>query len=272
MIRTRFLLVAAGGLASTFVLAGILLERPPGVPAAPKLACPALAPRIASADRIELAHAGQVLWLERRGASWGVARQGGYPAQPGRVEALVDTLLTVRLSQPAPGSAEATGPAGAVTPGPATGTSVRILGTSGATLCALVTGPGEAVRRYGDAAGSQPSSPVKLSAELGDWSQHTLPPLDPAAIRAVVDDAGLGAGPIEQGLSALPVSAISARPQVHLQPARTVRLALNDGTALLTVGIADGQSWLLVSGTSPWASQLAPYAFALPPDSPLLAS
>lgn len=267
----RFLWLSACGLASIFLLGGLLLERRPVPPALAALACPALAARIDSADRIQLAHAGQVLWLERRGSAWGVARQGGYPVQPGRTEALIDVLEALRLERSAPGTLGSQGLEDPFRPGAASGTSVRVLSSAGATLCAVVTGP-MAVRRFADARGWLPTTPLKLTAELDSWSQHTLPPLDPAMIRMVVDDGGLAADTLQHELAALPIADIRARPQVNPVPARQIRLVLANGTAVLMVGMLDGQAWLAVSGTSPWASQLAPYAFALPPDSPLAAS
>ena len=265
----RFLLVAAGALGASFVLGGTLLSRTASRDTTPGLACPALAPRVASADRIELSHAGQVLWLERRGMVWGLARQGGYPVQPGRADALMRALQELRLVTKVPGALASLDLADPAQTGPGSGTLVRVLGTSGATLCAIVTGSGLAVRRSADPAAWMVNTPVKASVDPGQWSQHALPPLDLALVRAVPQDGGLDTNQIKTLLAALPFDDVRARPLVRVAPLRTVALDLANGTAVLTVGTLAGQSWLVVSGTSPWASGLASYAFALPADSPL---
>ncbi len=265
----RLLLLAAGGLGVSFMLGGVLLSRTPSQAMTPGLACPALAPRVASADRIELSHAGQVLWLERRGTVWGLARQGGYPAQPGRADALMRALLNLRLLATAPGALASLGLADPAQAEPGGGTLVRVLGTSGATLCAIITGLGPAVRRSADPAGWLVNTPVETSVDPEQWSQHALPPLDPALVRTVPQDGGLGSDQLKTLLAALPFDDVRARPLVRVAPLRTVALDLANGTAVLTVGTLAGQSWLVVSGTSPWASGLAAYAFALPANSPL---
>ncbi len=268
----HFLLMAAGGLGVSCMLAAASLERGPGPPELPPLACPALAPRLATADRIELTHAGQTLWLERRGMVWGLARQGGYPAQPGRANALIQGLLSLRITKPAPGTLDALGLADPFQPGPADGTFVRLLAASGAVLCTVITGPNKAVRRPADTAGSLADAQLADPPDMDSWGQHTLPPLDPARVRAVLGDGGLGGAAVETMVAALPFSDVRPRPQIHPTPVRTIQLALTDGMAVLTVGMEAGQPWLSVSGTSPWATSLAPFAFALPPDSPLAAA
>lgn len=272
-MRMRFLVLAAIGLGSTCVLAGVLLQ--PSRPAGPPpLAFPALAARFGSADRIELVHAGQVLWLERRGQVWGLAQQGGYPVRPGLAEKLTDALTAARLVQPATGTPEALGLGDPFKPEESGGVYVRVLGTTGATLAALVTQshPSAVMRRPGDPQAWQVSNTIDVPARPEDWSQHALPPLDPAQIRAVPDDGGLGTEAVAKALAGLPVTEIRPAPQAHPVPFRTVQLTLAGGSAVLTVGREHGQPWLQVSGTSGWASRLAPYAFALPEDSPLAAS
>ena len=253
------------------MLAAVLLGHG-GTPAElPPLACPTLAPRIATADRIELAHAGQVTWLERRGMVWGLARQGGYPVQPGRADALLAPLMTLRLVKRAPGPLDTLGLADPFQSGPDSGTSVRVLANSGAILCAIVTGSGAAVRRPADAVASLADPPLTVSANADSWSQHTLPPIDPALIRSVAGDDSMDIAAVGTLLAALPFTDIRPRPQVQATTSRTMQITLTDGTAVLTVGTAaSGQSWLTVSGTAPWASRLAPYAFALPAGSPLI--
>ena len=266
-----FLLLAAAGLGLSFAGADLLLDRGLAAPDGPALACPALGARVGSADRLELTHGGQVLWLERRGAVWGLARQGGYPAQPARADELVATLIGLRLLKPEPAPLDTLGLADPMQPAASSGTLIRVLATSGATLCAVVAGPNAAIRRPADQQAWAVNAPVLVPADAAGWSQHALPPLDPASIKAVTDDGGLGAD-VPPLLAAIPFTDVRPRPQAKLALVRTIALALADGTAIMAIGTEDGQAWLLVSGTSRWARVLAAYAFALPPGSKLAAS
>ena len=269
-MRMRLLLVAALGLGLVGVLAGALLSRGPTA-RPPAIAFPALAARVASADRIELVHAGQVLWLERRGQVWGLAQQGGYPVRPGLTEALLSALLTLRIQTAAPEAFEDLHLADPFAPGANSGTFVRILGTSGAVLCTVIVGtPGSSVmRRPGDEHAWVVNNALTAPADAADWSQHALPPLDPADIHAVLDDGGLGEDAARSAVAEIPFTDAAPAPQHHPAPARIVQLLLASGTAVFTVGLEQGQAWLLISGTSTWAGRLAPYAFALPPHNPL---
>jgi hypothetical protein len=270
-MRMRFLVAAAVGLALTAVAAGIWLDSAPP-PAFPQIAFPALVARSASVDRIELVHGGKVLWLERRGQVWGLARQGGYPARPALAETLMHALLTMQMLQPAPGAFDALGLADPFAPDAASGTLVRVLSTSGAVLCAVIAGPpGSAiVRRPGDEHASVANTPVTAPADAQDWSQHSLPALDPSKI-GVLDGGGLGDEAVRQAVADIAFIDAGPAPQHQAATARTIRLQLATGTAVLAVRLERGQPWLEVSGTAPWASRLTPYAFALPAGSPLAA-
>ena len=263
----RFFLLAALGLACVVALAGALLNRGPTPSAKDALAFPALAARFGSADRIEIVHAGHVLWLERRGQQWGLARQGGYPVRAGSAEALTGALLSLRFLEPVAGTPEALGLADPFAPVDGSGTFVRVLGTSGAVLCTLIAGPpGTSVaRRPGDDQAWRISTPIAAATEPAEWSQTALPPLDPSEVRTIQDESGRETGSLLKLLVAgLPFNDVRPEPQTHLTPVRTIQLGLAEGTAVLTLGLEDGQAWLLVSGTAPWAAKLAPYAFALP--------
>lgn len=264
-MRMRSLLIAGLGLGVTVAASAVLLQRLPDAAAAPSLACPALAPRIASADRIEVVHAGRVFWVERRGQLWGLARQGGYPALPGLVERLLDAAMAARLMQPAAGSTHAGDPFAATNQ---TDTLVRILGTSGATLCALVVDAASTatIRRQGDTQAW--SSDLRFEVPPGErgWSQTALPPLDMASMASSGDIPAAWAAVLAAGL---PFADAGSAPQHHPAPLQAWRLASGAGTVTLTTGSEAGRVWLLVSGTSPWARRLAATAFAMPPDSPL---
>jgi hypothetical protein len=255
-MRMVYFLLPGLGVALSCALGAVLFRAPPQ-DRGPRLACPVLQSRLATADRIEITHDRDLLWLERRGNVWGLARQGGYPVQSGTADQLLDALATVRMEAPAPGDLAKNG------------TGVRVLAQSGATLCSIValTPPAAIVRRTGDKQDWTASVPIPAYIDLAHWSQTALPPIAPARVTAVAGYARLGPAPIEQALARLSFTDVRSRPQIRAEPVRTIAVMLTNGTAVLTVGVLDHQTWLTVSGTSPWAEGLAPYAFALPPDS-----
>ena len=269
-MRMRLLLVAGFGLGLSCLAAAALLEREPEP--LPQLAFPTLAARFSAADRIELVHDGEVLWLERRGQLWGLARQGGYPVRPDLARSLEDGLLTLRLLQPIAGTPDELGLADPFRPGEHGGVLVRVLGTSGATLCSVIlrTKPGKVVRRPNDPQAWATNTALSVPADAESWSQHALPPLDPAEIISITRD-GDDTPALSQALAgALPFTDVQPAPLHHPAAMQTTEVTLRSGTAILTLGMEDGQPWLSVSGTSQWARQLGAYAFALPPSSPLL--
>ena len=134
----------------------------------------------------------------------------------------------------------------------------------------IVGRPGSnVIRRPGDEHAWVANNAITAPADEADWSQHALPSLGPAEILAVLDSGGLGEEAARSAAAEIPFTDAAPAPQHHPVPARTVRLVLTNGTAVLTVGLDQGQPWLLVSGTSAWASRLAPYAFQLSERNPL---
>ena len=240
-------------------------------PPALRSPCPSLAANWLLADRIELSHAAAVLTLERRGQVWGLAREAGYPIRRDKADALTDALLALRLVRPAQGVPDAIGVGDPGTE--AGGTLVRIRAASGAVIGAVIlpsvappAGQVSYVRRPREETAWVASNAVPDSTEPADWAERTLPPLH-AGAEAAADEAVL-----DQLRAGLPFTAVRAAPQIRAPVDRTVALAVPDGTVTLRVGALDGQAWLRVGGTAPWAARLAPYAFALPPASPLAAS
>ena len=220
-----------GGLIAVLPLAG-----PPATPGA-ALALPGLAVKFGSADRIELVHAGQALWLERRGQVWGLAQEGGYPVRPDAAAALTGGLMTLRLLRKADGAPEALDAGDPAATGPHGGTLVRVLAVSGTVLGAIVlgSGPGDYARLPGDTQVWTTSTHLDASADPDEWSGRELPPIDPAT--AQVDDAaGLEPEIIKAVLPGIRFVRVQAAPQVHAAPLRTIRLTLPDGTANLAIG------------------------------------
>ncbi len=238
--------IAAGGLA-----AGMLRPRPkPVLDPGPQPALPVLIANYRLADRIELASGARVLWLERRGQVWGLSQSGGYPVRPDAANALVDGLLGLKLGHAVPGGA-------------ADGTLVRVLAVSGEVLGAVVVGSDGAVRRPGLPAAWQALPPLQVSADVKDWIDDRLPVPDLAQVTIAGGDEASNAA-LRRSLAVLRFTAVRANPQIRAEAVRSVRLALPNGTATLTLGQFDGQDWLHVSGSSSWARTLAPYAFAVP--------
>ncbi|WP_158742698.1 hypothetical protein [Acidisphaera sp. L21] len=232
----------------------------PPAPTGPQPALPVLIANLATADRIEIKYGERLLWLERRGQVWGMPQQGGYPARPDRVAALIDGLLGLTLVAPATGAPESLGVADESSKS-GSGTLVRVLAVSGAVLAAMIVQGDSAseppiVRRPNDPQAWVANRRVVVPTNLSGWIDPHLPLPD-----------GLADPALRDGLAQLVFTAVRASPLVHPAPERSIQLTLADGTAVLALGTADGQDWLQISGTARWALRLAPYAFAIPPNS-----
>lgn len=261
-MRNKWIIAAAAAVGTS---AGAIIfaprDQPPAPP--PPLALPVVAAHFNTADRMEITQAGQTLRLERRGESWGLAQEGGYPVRPETIIALIDELQAIRLLHPEPGATldDPADPAGR-------SVQVRVRSISGEVIGALVLGgPANTARRPNEPTVYATTPQITVSADPSAWVSRTLPALGGAA---VVDDGGMGAGPVAAALARLRFVRALAAPQIHLQSlTRVIRLAAADGDAVLRIGLVDGKPWLLIAGSSRWAATLSPYGFALPPDSPL---
>ena len=261
-MRARTLLVAAAGLAlaGTALVIGLRPQPAPvTVASGPEIALPVLNARLPEADRIEFAHGDDLLWLERRGQVWGLSQAAGYPVRQTAAAALIDGLLALKLLHTVSGSPASLGVANP-SEREGAGTLVRVLAVSGAVLAAIILGPETGpsyVRRPGLPTVWLASPHVTASAVVGDWISHRIAPpagQTPGELR------------LQRTLAGLRFSEVRAAPQVHPEPVTSLPLSLADGTAVLSVGRAYGQDWLQISGSSAWARQLAPYAFAIPAD------
>ncbi len=252
-------------ISSVIVLAGLAglaiaaLRPAPVPPPVPRPALPALRAQIGAADRIELTRGDKLLWLERRGQVWGLSQEGGYPVRPAQAAALVNGLLSLRLNHPVAGDSTSLGVAD---PGaqPGGGTLVRVFATSGAVLGAVIvsTSPGPVYfRQPGLPQIWLASQPIPAGTDPADWTDRHLPPPDLE---------GADTAPMQRALADLTITQVRAAPQIHLAHPQTVALTLADGMALLTLGQANNQDWLRISGNSAWARRLSPYAFAISGD------
>ena len=270
-MRGKFLLLAASALALAGAGLGAVVftpNPPPPLPEGPQPALPMLRANLRTADRIQIVRGAQMVWLERRGQVWALSQAGGYPVQPDKAAALVDGLLALRLTEPATASPAALGVADPAAPAGA-GTLVRVLGTSGAVLAAIILGPDDGpayVRRPNHPTAWLAVPHVATSTDPADWTGTSLPLPDLDRV-SLAPDAETDLATLRTALAALRFTAIRASPQIHATPVRVVRVGLADGSAVLHIGQADGQDWLQISGSSAWARHLAPYAFAVPPGS-----
>ncbi len=255
-MRRRLLLASVIAVAAVAGLATALMRPVPALPAAPPPALPVLGAQIGSADRIELSHGDKLLWLERRGQVWGLSQEGGFPVRPAESAALVDGLIALRLDHSVSGDPAARGVADPDAKSGA-GTLVRVLATSGAVLGAVILGnaPGPAYfRQPGLPQIWLASQPLPAGTDPADWTDRHLP---------APELVGPDTAPMQLALAGLTITQIRSAPQVRLGQVRTVALPVADGTAVLTLGRANHQDWLQVSGSSAWARALSPYAFAV---------
>jgi hypothetical protein len=258
--RTLFVAIPVVAAAAAAVIAASWPAPAPLAPVGPQPALPVLIANFRSADRVEILHGKQILWLERRGQVWGVSQEGGYPARSAMVNGLIDGLLGLTLNAPASGTPDSLGVADG-TAATGSGTLVRVLAVSGAVLGAMIVQtphiPGPAiVRRPGDPQAWVANRRVSASADPADWIDPHLPLPD-----GMLDPA------LRDALAQLAFTSVRASPLVRPMPVRTIPVALPDGSAVLTLGTADGQDWLQITGNSSWARRLSPFAFAIPPNS-----
>ena len=260
MRRRMFLLAGAVVLLAAGLAAATLRPAPP--PPGPQPAFPALIANSRKADRIEVVHGPDILWLERRGQVWGLARAAGYPVRPESVESLMDGLLALTLEHPVAGTPASAGLEDPSAPEGA-GTLIRVLTASDDVLAAVIVGNDAGlVRRPGQPTLWLATPVLRASPDPADWIGRHVPPPDAAV--AIVNGDDQATAKLRQTLAALEFTEVRASPQVHPAPLRSIPLRLADGTALLSLGRLDGQEWLQISGDAAWARRLAPYAFAVP--------
>ncbi len=147
-----------------------------------RLVFPGLVPKLASAERIEIVHKGVTLVLDRTGkqadAGWGVAGRGNYPAEPGKVHALLASLTELRLDE-----LRTSDPAQYVRLGVedpagkgADSTLLRVLDGKGGTIASLIVGHARSAMR-----GSADTLYVRQPTEKQSWlaDGRLAPGIDP---------------------------------------------------------------------------------------------
>jgi hypothetical protein len=173
--RVLALSLAAAAAIGAAILLAPDRTAPPAVDQ-PTAAFPGIAERLASAATIEVArHDGRVT-LRRDGDRWLIAERGGYPARPERVRELLVGLAELRLAEPRTANPELLSRLGLEDPlqQGATGTLLRVLDASGATLAELVIG-----RRRVRTGGNLPETAyVRRPAETQAWLAEGRLPAD----------------------------------------------------------------------------------------------
>lgn len=198
--RFALVLLAAGAVVLAASLA--TMDGGPSAPEPDRLAFADLAPRAVSATRIEITgDAGRVLLLQT-GGQWVLPDQAGYPADQGRVRALLLGLSELvlreeRTSQPADyarlGVADPSASVGG-------GTLVRVMDGSGLTLAAVIIGharpAGERegmafyVRRPDQAQAWLAAGTVEARPNLAFWRDNAILDIDQARIVEITAERG----------------------------------------------------------------------------------
>ena len=261
MKRTLWLVAAAAVVAA---LVGVNAYEPAPPPAPEMAALPTLARNPQLADRIQIIHAGAILDLERRGQTWCLAQDGGYPVLQAKANRLFDQLLAVRLSQPGPAQRAISHQDGAVT-------VIRVLAANGAGLGGIVMADHAAAaarfvaHQIGDPREWQASGPLDAPADPMAWIDRDILPLDPAGLKgAAISGAGeafsVDAADAAARLTHLQGLAFSdIHPAAQMLAPETGRLVFAlAGGGVLTVTVraeADG-AWLGFQATAPGVTNL----------------
>jgi hypothetical protein len=102
---------------------------------------PGLAPKLATAARIEVVHQGQTLHIDDKDGHWGLADKAGYPVQADKLRAFFTGLADLRLTEPRTSDPSEYNRLGVEDPSAtATSTLVRVLDGAGQKLAELIVG------------------------------------------------------------------------------------------------------------------------------------
>ena len=143
--RTAIILAA---IAVIVLGAGWYFSRPPvsvsesATEARGQLAFPGLAPKLASAARVEITAKGQTLAIAKQGELWGLPDRGNYPVQQDRLRELLTGLTELRITEPRTADPSLWERLGVGDPMSATSTAnlVKVLDAGGQPLAQLIVG------------------------------------------------------------------------------------------------------------------------------------
>ena len=146
-MRSRTAVILAA-LAVAVLAAAWFFARPPAsvsesVAVAPgTLVFPDLAPKLASAARIEITNQGRTLAIARTGEGWGLADRGNYPVQQDKLRELLTGLTELRITEPRTADPALLEQLGVGDPASPTSTAdlVKLLDDKGGVLAQLIVG------------------------------------------------------------------------------------------------------------------------------------
>jgi Domain of unknown function (DUF4340) len=107
-----------------------------------RLMFPDLAPKLGSAERIEITHQDKTTTIVKHGDNWGLEDRGGYVVQPSKLRGMLTALTELRLIEQRTTDPAQFGRLGLEDPDGKTGTSnlLRVLDASGKPIVALIVG------------------------------------------------------------------------------------------------------------------------------------
>ena len=206
--RTAIILsvIALGVLAAAWYLGRAPVGPHPSAAEAPgTLRFPGLAPKLASAARVEITSKGQTLVITKAGAItkagdwWGLADRAGYPVQQDKLRELLTGLTELRLTEARtadPALLERLGLGDPASAG-STATLVRVLDGNGQVLAGLIAGhrrvrpQGHApetvyVRRPGENQSWLAEGRLPVDADPQLWIDRDITNIDSAKVASVV--------------------------------------------------------------------------------------
>jgi hypothetical protein len=277
----RFAWLAAAA-AVVAILIGINAYQPAPVVALDMAAMPVLAHNVQLADRIQIVHQGAVLDLERRGQTWCLSQNGGYPVRPEMAQRLLDQLLALRLSHPSK-----PGRSGLRIDNPkdvhSALTGVRVLATTGAGLGALIVADHDPAatqfiaHQVGDPRDWQATGQLNPPTDPLNWIDPNILLLDPTAVTGAMVSHGKESFALDEeeaagrlkALEDLTFSDVHPAAQMLIPETGRAVFTLTDG-GVLTVSVraqAD-QVWLGLHATTPGATNVpgGDWVFHYPPD------
>lgn len=257
MKRYAWLGVAVAGVA---VLLGINAYNPTPVATPDTLAMPVLARDPGLADRIQIVHQGAILDLERRGQTWCLAQNGGYPVKQPMAQRLLDQLLVLRLSHP-----NTTAHNGVRTDNPkdpdAALTAIRVLATSGAGMGAIIVADHDPAasqfpaHQFGDPKDWQASGFLDAPAGRMAWIDAMILTLDPSRVTgAFTAGVAIGAANAVARVTALQaMKFLDVRPtaQMLAPPSHRFVVTLDNGALTVDIRAQPDQVWLEFHSVAP---------------------
>ena len=258
---------------------GIRISEPEPAPS-DIAAMPMLARDPRRADRIQIVHGATWIELERRGLTWCLAQQGGYPVNPELAERLITQLLALHLTHPTAPPKPGTRQDDPKDPHAGL-TGIRVLASNGAGLGAIIVADHDpaaasfAAHQFGDPREWQAAGALAVPLDPIAWLDPHILLLDPAAVTgatiahgadSVTLDAEEAAARLKQleGLAFTDVHPAAQIPATPISVAASGQLVftLDDQRSLtVTLRTVADQTWLSFQASGPGIVALPPGAW-----------